>query len=173
MAENERIKLNNVRLSWPSLYETEKFKGEDTDKYAATFIIPKDDPAAKKIKKRIDELLKENKVKKMKDDKICLKDGDESEYEEYEDHYHIKCTNSKRPTLLDKDKTPVTKEDDIFYPGCRVNASIDLWFQDNDWGKRINANLYGVQFNKDDEPFGMGPIDATDDFDEVDDDDDI
>ena len=42
----------------------------------------------------------------------------------------------------------------------------------NSFGKRINANLYGVQFVKDGEAFGMGPVDVTDDFDDLSDDED-
>lgn len=53
------------------------------------------------------------------------------------------------------------------YGGCYVNAKIQFWAQDNKWGKRINAQLCGLQFVKDGLPFSGGkPADVTD-FDTV------
>lgn len=36
-----KVLLKNVRLSFPSLFKTEQYAGEDTGKFAATFLIPK------------------------------------------------------------------------------------------------------------------------------------
>ena len=63
--------------------------------------------------------------------------------------------------------TAVVEEDNIIYGGCYVNASISFWGQNNKWGKRVNANLYGIQFSKDGEPFGLGPVDVSEDFDDI------
>lgn len=40
------------------------------------------------------------------------------------------------------------------YGGCRVNAVITPWLQDNAAGKAIRANLLYVEFARDDEPLG-------------------
>ena len=40
--QNDKIKMQNVRLSYPSLFQTASFKGEDTGKYGATFILDKE-----------------------------------------------------------------------------------------------------------------------------------
>lgn len=163
------IMLKNVRLSFPSLFQTEKFGGEDTGKYAATFILDKEvhkkEIAA--IQARIDEGMKELKVKSLPDAKVCLKDGDQTGRVEYEGAYIIKATTKKRPTVIDKDKTPLAEEDGKPYSGCYVNAVIDTWCQDNQYGKRINANLLGVQFAKDGEAFGSGYVDVTGEFDTI------
>ncbi|MFA6718366.1 MAG: ssDNA-binding protein [Prevotella sp.] len=167
------IKLNNVRLSFPSLWSTEKFNQEDTGKYACTFILDKIDHAEKieEIKSKIAEGIKtEFKGKDVPADKICLKDGDESGRDEYANSYIIKGSTKKRPTIIDRDKTPLLEEDGKPYSGCYVNAIIDLWYQNNNYGKRVNCNLLGVQFYKDGESFGAGPVDVTDDFDSFDDD---
>jgi hypothetical protein len=63
----------------------------------------------------------------------------------------------------------LTEDDNVVYAGCYVNAIITLWVQNNSYGKRVNAQLDGVQFAKDGEPFGAGGIDA-DEFDLLDDD---
>jgi hypothetical protein len=45
---------------------------------------------------------------------------------------------------------------------------VELWAQDNQYGKRINASLGGVQFAKDGESFGGGGnVVEADDFDDL------
>lgn len=171
-----KIKLQNVRLSFPSLFHKAVFNGEET-KYEATLLIPKDSPQVAEIKKAIDAKLKSDfEGKKLPTDKICFKDGDEFDYDGYQGHYSFKAGNNKRPIVIDKDKSPLTEDDERIYAGCYVNAIVELWSQNNQWGKRINANLLGVQFAKDGEPFGDGGTSASaDDFDVVgsDEDDDM
>lgn len=165
------IKLQKVRLSFPSLFQRAKFEGKE-GKYEATLLIPKSDTKTyTKLKKAIQAAIKEAK-KKIPEAKWCLQDGDDKEYDGYEDHWALKASNNKRPTVIDRDKTPLTEDDERVYAGCYVNAIIDFWIQDNQWGKRVNANLYGIQFSADGEPFGNGPVDVTDDFDELEDEDD-
>jgi hypothetical protein len=163
-----KIKLTNVRLSFPSLFRKAQFNGEET-KYEATFMLNKEQHADKidEIKKLIADGIKENlKGAKVPSDKICLKDGDESGRDEYEGHFTIKAANNKRPKVIDRDKSTLMEEDDKPYSGCYVNAVLDLWYQNNSYGKRVNANLLGVQFFKDGEPFESGSVADDDDFDE-------
>jgi hypothetical protein len=70
--------------------------------------------------------------------------------------------------VIDRDKSPLTAEDGKPYSGCYVNCSLELWAQDNSYGKRINAQLGGVQFFKDGDAFsGGGSAADADDFDEI------
>lgn len=162
-----KILLKNVRLSFPSIFQRALFDGVE-GKYEATFLIPKDN---EKLKAQLDAAIKSAIAEadiKVAGDKICLKDGDESEYDGYAGHWSLKAAGNKRPTVLDRDKTPLTEADEKIYAGCYVNAVIDFWVQNNKYGKRVNANLYGVQFVKDGEAFGSGPADVFDDFDDLD-----
>ena len=165
-----KIKLNNVRLSFPSLFRKAVFNGEET-KFEATFLLDKDTQADKiaEIDNAVQAMIAENlKGAKLKADKICLKDGDDIEYDGYANHMSIKASNNKRPKVLDRDKSQLTEDDNRIYAGCYVNAVIELWAQNNQWGKRINANLLGVQFFKDGEPFSDGATASDDDFDAFD-----
>lgn len=167
-----RIVLKDVRLSFPSLFKRASFDGQE-GKFEATFLIDKNDPQLKKIEAAMNAKLNDYfKGKVPKGLKSCLNDGDEKDYDGYAGMMSLKAASNKRVTIIDRDKTPLAEEDNKPYAGCYVNASIDFWVQDNNYGKRINCNLVGVQFSKDGEPFGAGAIDATDDFDEIDDDDD-
>ena len=164
-----QIKLKNVRLSFPSLFRKAVFNGDET-KYEATFLINKSDPIVKEIQSEINRLIKEDlKGSKLAEDRICFKDGDDIEYEGYKGCYSIKAANKKRPMVIDRDRTPLSEDDNRIYAGCYVNAIIELWVQNNAYGKRINANLHGVQFFSEGEPFGNSPIIGEDAFDSFDD----
>jgi hypothetical protein len=49
------------------------------------------------------------------------------------------------------------------YSGCYVEAKLDLWPQDNQYGKKINASIISVQFWKAGEAFGGGTRATSDD----------
>lgn len=170
-----RIKIVNARLSFPSLFKKNAFQEGQEGKFEATFLVPKKGNEAwhKECLAVIEATKTESKLGKVPSDKVFLKDGDEAfdldKYPEYEGHWIVKASNGKRPTIINKDKTPLTEDDEVLYAGCYVNGSIEPWAQNNTFGKRVNANLLGVQFAKDGEPFGAGTQDVTDDFDDIDD----
>ena len=164
-----KIKLNNVRLSFPSLFRKASFNGEET-KFEATFLIDKETQAdlVKEIKAAIAEKVKVDlKGAKLPADKICLKDGDDVDYDGYAGHISIKASNDKRPPVFGRDKSPLAEDDNVIYAGCYVNAIVELWAMNNQWGKRINAKLLGVQFVRDGSPFGDNSSATADDFDFV------
>lgn len=168
-----KIQLKAVRLSFPSLFQQATFSGESTGKYEATFVLDKKEHAKEiqLIQTQIDALMKETFKGKIPSDKICLKDGDEAGRDEFSGKMTIKASTKKRPLVIDRDKTPITEDDNKVYAGCYVNAIVSLWAQANSYGKRINAQLDGVQFCRDGEPFGDSGIsvDAFDAFGEEDD----
>lgn len=169
-----KVKLNNVRLSFPSLFRKATFNGEET-KFEATFLINKETQAdlIEKIKVVIADKIKNDlKGAKLAADKICLKDGDEVEYDGYAGHVSIKASNDKRVAVFNRDKSPLAEDDNVIYAGCYVNAIIEIWAMNNQWGKRINAKLLGVQFAKDGENFGDSSSASADDFDFIGDDSD-
>jgi hypothetical protein len=158
--------LKNVRLSFPSLFRKAVFDGNET-KFEATFLIDKaaGGDKIKEINAAIAAMIKEDlKGAKLPPDKICLKDGDNIDYAGYTGTYSIKASSTKRPLVLDRDRSPLTEDDNKLYAGCYVNASLELWAQNNNYGKRINCNLLGVQFFKDGEPFADGVKGSVDDF---------
>ena len=169
------IAIPNARLSFPSLFEHSVFNGEDSGKYEATLILDKVEHAAliKELYGKITDVINERfKSKALTPDRICLRDGDLTDRQELAGKMTLKASNRSRPRTYDNKKNPVVKEDEIFYAGCYVNALIGLWAQDNQFGKRINANLLGVMFKGHGEPFGAAPVDesAFDVFGEEDDD---
>lgn len=163
-----KITIKNARLSFPSVFQKSEFQG-NVGKYEATFLFPKTDKKTyDAIMKHIEECKTANKLGKVASDKLFIKDGDEIEYDGYEGMWAVKASNNKRFTVIDRDKTPLTEEDEKLYAGCYVNAIVEPWAQNNAYGKRVNANLLGIQFVKDGEPFGDGGTKVTeDDFDDI------
>jgi len=157
----EKIKIKNARLSFPNLFQTSCYGGEDTGKYDATFILDKKLHAKEivDIEKGIANIVRDQlKGKHPGADRTCLKDGDETEREEQQGAYVIKASTKRRPLVLDRDKSPLTEEDNKIYAGCYVNGIITLWAQNNAYGRRINASLEGIQFSSHGEPFGPPAI---------------
>ena len=169
MTENVKLSLKNVRLSFPSVFSKSVFNGVE-GKFEATLLLDKKDKKTKAaIDKAIEAALDDAKIK-VPSDKRCMKDGDDSEYDGYSGVWSVKASSKKRPTLINRDKSPIVEDDNVLYAGCYVNAIIDIWIQNNQYGKRVNANLYGLQFVKDGDAFGSGAVDVTDDFDDIEDD---
>ena len=192
------IRLENVRLSFPELFKPRKFQdNEDSQpRFEASFLYDTNSSAVRVFnivnKKREGEKLYEGErglaylnhsIKKAIDTKwpgktkgvkICLNDGNEKEYDGYEDVWVISAANKIRPTVVDQRGRPITAEDGSIFGGCYVNAIVGWWAQDNKWGKRINANLDAVQFLRTGEPLGITVVgsDAFDSVDEEDYDDD-
>ena len=66
-----------------------------------------------------------------------------------------------RPTIYDKANRKLESSRDIeslIYSGCYVHAVLDLWAQDNKWGRRVNCTLQGVMFAADGENFGGSSV---------------
>ena len=172
-----KVKLNNVRLAFPQLFEAATVNGEGKPAYSATFIFPSDHPDVNTIQDAIDKVADEKWGMKASDilkalrasGKLALRNGDEkSHYSGFGGNLYISARNAVRPTVLDANKSPLTAADGRPYAGSYVNAVVDLWAQDNGYGKRINASLSGVQFVRDGEAFSGGGAASVDEFESVD-----
>jgi hypothetical protein len=153
--------LENVRLSYPHLFKAKSVMNSDP-KFSAAFILDKTRDA--KMIARAQEVIKEvlaEAKKRVDTDKMCLKDGATKEEIYGPDVMFINASNDDRPQVVDRGRHPVTEEDDIIYGGCFVNAVLNVWFQDNQWGRRVNASLEAVQFVRDGERFGRKPLDVN------------
>lgn len=174
------VRLRNVRLSFPALFEPRAFDGDgDGDKkkdasYQATFLMakpgkdPKDDNA-KLVLEAVALVVKAGlKGKHPGKEKVCIRSGEEKG-ERGIDGYHadmcyVSSNSRKKVPVVDRDLTPLSDGDGKPYAGCFVNATIRLWAQDNKYGRRVNAQLRAIQFWGDGEPFGEGAVDAAEEF---------
>jgi len=180
MAKNIRfnddgtILIKNVRGSY--LHVFEKWGKEEDPKekwrYSGKFLLDKK-THRDEIKELQDYLTKKQTEwfkGKIGTANLFMRNGADSGKEEQEDAWVVSASESRRrPQVMNKDKSPITAEDDIVYSGCFVHVLIRPWKQENKHGKKINANLIGVQFARDGERFGEESIDAGSHFDDEDD----
>lgn len=148
--------VKNVRCSFPHFFKKPIINGVEGS-YGCTLLLDPKEHAKEisAIQESINALLKEKfKGKNLPSDKICLRNGDDNVREEYEGYYTCSANNKDKPVVIASNgSTRITDpEDSKIYAGCRVNAKIDLWFQNNQYGKRVNATFLAVQFARDDEP---------------------
>lgn len=173
-----RIMLKNVRLAFPNLFEPSTVAGEGEPRYSAAFILPADHPQIKEINAKIKAVATEKwkdkgeaQIKALeKTGKVALHDGDEKpQYDGFPGNMFISASAkvSARPTVIDSNKAQLSERDGKPYAGCFVNVSLDFWAQDNAYGKRINAQLRGVQFLRDGDAFSAGRPADSDEFEEV------
>lgn len=167
----DQIKLVGVRLSFPALFKA-KSVGDGEPKFNATFLLDKikDAEQIKNLQMMIISVAKEkfggiDEVKKLREKNklsFCLHEGSEKEFEGYGDEVMFVSASSKtRPLILDRNRGQLAEEDGRPYAGCYVDAIIRVWVQDNTYGKKVNADLRGVQFVKDGEAFGVAPLDPA------------
>lgn len=175
------IRLKNVRISFPALGRPEAY-GDGEPAFQAKFIIEPKGEHSKLIRETIKAVAEEKwadksaAVLKMltEDKKLAYVEGEYRSkktgevYDGFQGMHYLSARNAKmRPTILDRFGNPVTDPaeiDRLIYSGCRVHAMIDLWAQDNKWGRRINATLQGVMFAGDGDSFGGSRVADAADF---------
>ena len=168
------IMLKNVTLAFPAIAEPDQV-GDGKPAYSARFVI---DPSDKANIEAVEAALREVATLKWKDKApeiqkmleeeklVCFS---KSEYRSrktgktyggFEGMYHIGTRSEKtKPTAVDRTGAEVTSGPEIermFYSGCKVHAKVELWAQDNGFGRRLNATTLGVMFAGEGQHFGGG-----------------
>ena len=149
-----RILLNNVRLTYPFLFTPRIQKnadGVENNRYEAGLLFDKRIPEKDLFEPLIEYakyLYKDGGKNKtvLKFEKCFMIDGDDVNYNGYEGMWSIKTSNQEKPDIFDFMKEIVEKNDGNYYAGAYVDAIIQLWFQNNKFGKRINARLKAIRF---------------------------
>lgn len=167
-----KVRLRNVRLSFPHLFKPHSMEEGQEAKYSAAFLLDPTVNAAEiaTLKTAINHVAKmEWKDKIPAGVKPCLRDGNEkAELDGYEGTMFVPSSSKRKPVVVDEHVQDLYEADGKPYAGCYVNATVRLWAQDNKFGKRVNAELLAIQFVRDGEAFGVAPVKAEDEFSPVD-----
>lgn len=165
-------------LRFSYFYGFDGYKDKDDPKkisYPSHFIMPPNHPAVELVK----AAQRAAALGQWKDgandmlealagqDRLCLHKGNVSKpgVDGYKDMLFVSGNAKKRFTIVGPDRTPLNSGDALApYSGCYGNAIIQVWAQANSWGKRINAQIMGVQFTRHGESFGGGRVAAPDEF---------
>lgn len=170
------------RLAFPSIWAPSSING-GPEKYRARIIIdPADKAQLKLIRQTRSDVAKakwgakgegilratatdKNKGSFFEQDYVNPDTGDA--YDGFEDMFHMSALADVQPTIIDRDRTELTKRDGRPYSGCWCVFKIDIWAQDNTNGKAVRAGLAGIQFLKDGEGFGGGVKAKVEDFEDL------
>jgi hypothetical protein len=158
------ITLQDVNLSFNHTL-TPQVDNNGKKSYGANFLFSPTHAAKAELDKAILEVATEKWGKKAEAElkalnagnRVCLRDGNTKAYAGYEGNFFVSSTSAQRPGVYDRDGTPIIDESvGRPYPGCFVWATLEIWCQDNSYGKRVNAKLLRVQFSRDGQPFTGG-----------------
>ena len=175
--QDNRLTIKDVRIAYAQgIFTARAAKPGDKEKYGAAFLFPANHPAVKELSAAVvraaqtkwgakaDDMLKQLKAA----DRLPVHNGDgKASSTGYAGNLYLNAGNAIRPLVLDNNKAPLTAADGKPYSGCYVNAIIEVWAQDNQHGKRINASLLGVQFVRDGERLAGGSTASADDFEAI------
>ena len=173
-----RIMLKNVVMAFPALAEPQSF-GEGEPAYGAKFPITPNSEHQKAIEAAILAEAKEawkdkaDSVLKMlvEDGKLAFtkkvyrskKTGEP--YQGFDGTHYLSARNAKtQPSVYNQYGEEVTGKGEIerqAFSGAVVNASVEIWAQDNKWGRRINCSLRGIMLTGEGENFGGGSSPAS------------
>lgn len=171
-----QLKIPEARIAFAQLFTAKQVNGEGEPAYSASLIIPKTALIIKVINATMDAVAKEKWADKApavmkllrQSDKVFLHDGDlKPDYEGFPGNFFISARNKSRPVVKDRNATPLTAADGKPYSGCFVGAILDIWCQENKYGRRVNATLQGVQFVRDGDAFSGAPPLAEDAFEDL------
>jgi len=175
MPVDSKLRLTNVRLSFPALFRAKSFKPDQEPSYSASFIMNKVEDAdqIQEIRRVMTDVAKEKWGNNIpKGIKLCLRDGAEPGKEDVDGYgpevMFVSSSSRKKVPIVDGSLAPITEEEGKVYAGCYVNASVRFWAQDNEFGKRINCQLNAVQFAFDGEAFGEAPVKVEEEFEVLD-----
>jgi hypothetical protein len=171
------IMLKNLMLAFPALAEPQSF-GEGEPAYGAKFPIQPnsaqqkllDDAMMAEAKEAwkdkaesVLEMLKEDgKVAFTKKVYRSKKTGEP--YQGFEGAHYLSTRNAKtQPSVFNEYGDALTSKGDIerqAFSGAIVNASVEVWAQDNKWGRRINCTLRGIMLTGEGSNIGGGSAPA-------------
>ena len=161
-----------VRFSYVNIFKSRAFRDGQEAKYIICLLIPKDDEnTVRKIRKAIDEAVKEGIAskwggKRPKNLRLPLRDGDEEradEAAEYEGMYFMNANSDTKPGIVDKDLNEILDPDEV-YSGCWGRASVNFFAYDSNGNRGIGCGLNNIQKLKDGERLGAARASAEDDF---------
>lgn len=165
-----QVTLKNVRLAFPQIWEAKQVNGEGKPAFSAAFLLSADDAQVDAINEAIDMCAVEKWTTKAKTvlgalrgkDAAALHSGDtKAQYEGFAGNYFVSARSYTKVLVVDRDRTQLEQSSGKPYGGCYVDASVEFWAQDNQWGKRVNATLRWVQFRRDGDAFaGAAPASA-------------
>ena len=155
-----KVVIEDVRLSFPDLFEPKSF-GEGKPAYSAKFIVEPKSSNVKKLEDAIAAVAKEKWGEKAEGVLGVINDAKKSAwtrgpyrnsktgdvYDGFEGKFHLNARtggDKPGPKTYNRAKQEVGPRDGVFYPGCYVDAVLDIYAQDHpQYGRHIELGVKG------------------------------
>jgi hypothetical protein len=164
MSKNNELKVitPKFRAAFVRVHKPEAFEEGKEPEFSLTMLFPQDTDLSEL--RRAAKLAKHNKwgnkpPKKLKDP---FKDGNDYDYDGFEDMIVVRTATKYPPDVVDRNPSIHLDEND-FYSGCWARASIQAFAFDKTVNKGVSFALRNVQKLEDDDSF-VGSSKAIDDF---------
>jgi hypothetical protein len=178
-----KVLIKDVMLGFPALAEAQSL-GDGEPAYGAKLPI---DPSSDNLK-LIENAIREEAKAAWKDkadaildmlredNKLCLVKKEYRSkstgevYEGFQNSFVLSTRNAKtQPSVFNQYGEQLEKKGDIerqaFSGAIASGVSVEIWAQDNKWGKRVNCTLLGVMLSGEGTSVGGGAAPASaDDF---------
>ena len=138
--------------------------GDGNAKYSITILLPEDDAFWAKLESVIEKCALKRFEKIPPRLKSPIRDGSETEYEDWDGHKFVQASSEQRPGCVDTDLEDIVERGEL-YSGAWYRASIRAyaWHYPKMNKKGVSLELDNVMKVRDDEPFS-GKSSAMDDF---------
>lgn len=149
------VKLENVRISYPNIFEPKQIGGQGDLKFSAAFLIPKNNPGLRML----EQLAQEEERKKFPKGRpngfkvLPIKDGDTITRADAEGYqvpdsryagvYVLNTSNKNRPSVVDQNLARVV-DPTLVTPGMYVNVVLSVYAYSN-VAKGVTCGLESIQ----------------------------
>ena len=153
--DDGRFKLTGVVLAYPTLIKPKAILENPKPKYSVSILLDKEKHKDEidALKDHIKKACTDRKIGKLPSDKVCLRDGEDLGNEAYEPYYRLTASanDGYAPVLRilgeKKDRREDAEElEEVCVSGAKASVLCSLYLQDNQYGKRANANIVAVNF---------------------------
>lgn len=98
-------------------------------------------------------------------DRLFVHDGDaKADTPGYKGNLYINSSAKTQPRVIDENGNDIKATSGKIFPGVYGLTILEPWAQDNQFGKRVNATLLGVQYIRDGERLAGGSVATADDY---------
>ena len=131
------ILLKDVRLSYPHVFapygkeETREDGSKKEKKYSTKWMMPLATHKAEivELRKHAIQLWKDTFKTSPPDDRLFVYKGAGTGKDHYEGHWIGSASESTKPTVVDRQKRPITEAEGLIYGGVFANILIRPWVQ--------------------------------------------
>lgn len=180
MAKSNNYVSAPGRVSFPSVFESQSYEGDDA-KFSITLVYTKDKMNEAELEKLQEMARLANEVSKARFGcnigeippsggqvvRSPFRKGEEKPKYYQPGDLFVKFVSKLRPGVVDQGRTVIDPTSRDFYAGCWARVSYTVYAYERKGNRGVSFGLTNVQKVRDDEPLSGGNTAPEDDFDDI------